>query len=161
MELHIRSHRWERRVPDWKVAAVSGFVAGAALMVLELLWSTLITDGSPWRTSHMIAAIVMGPDILQPVDFSLPVVATALATHYVLGIAFGLILAGIIAPYRFDSSLARVLLTGAIFGAVLYLFNFYGMSRVFEWFTEMRGLATFIAHLIFGMVAAATYWKLE
>ena len=160
MEL-MHSHRWERRVPDWKVAAVSGFVAGAVLMVLELLWATLAGDGNPWLASHMVAAIVMGPDVLQSVDFSLPIVIVALVTHYILGIAFGLILAGIIVPYRLDSSIGMVLVTGAVFGLVLYLFNFYGMVRMFEWFAEMRGAATFVAHLIFGMVAAAMYWKLE
>lgn len=160
MEL-MHSHRWERRVPDWKVAAVSGFVAGAVLMVLEMLWAMLAGDGNPWLASHMVAAILMGPDVLQSVTFSLPIIIVALVTHYILGIAFGLILAGIIVPYRLDSSIGLVLLTGAIFGLVLYLFNFYGMVRVFEWFAEMRGLATLVAHLIFGMVAAAMYWKLE
>jgi hypothetical protein len=55
MELHMHSHRWEQRMPDWTVAAVSGFAAGAVLMVLELLWSTIIQGTSPWVTSHMIA----------------------------------------------------------------------------------------------------------
>jgi hypothetical protein len=160
MEL-MHSHRWERRLPDWKVAAVSGFVAGAVLMVLELLWAMMTGDGNPWRASHMVAAIVMGPDVLQSAGFSLPIVIVALITHYVLGIAFGLFLAGIVAPYRLDSSIGLVLLTGAAFGLALYLFNFHGMVRVFEWFAEVRGVATLIAHLIFGMVAAALYWKLE
>jgi hypothetical protein len=160
MEL-MHSHRWERRLPDWKVAAVSGFVAGAVLMVLELLWSTFAGSGNPWLATHMVAAILMGPDVLQSADFSLPVVIVALVTHYVLGIAFGLVLAGIIVPYRLDSSIGMILLTGAVFGLVLYLFNFYGMVRVFAWFAELRGLSTLVAHLIFGLVAAAMYWKLE
>lgn len=160
MEL-MHTHRWERPVPDWKVAVVSGFVAGAVLMVLELLWSTLVNDGNPWQTAHMVAAIVMGQDVLQPTDFSLPVVLVALITHYVLGIAFGLILAGIIVPYHFDSDMPTVLMTGAVFGLVLYVVNFYGMARIFEWFIAMRGPETCAAHVIFGMVAAATYLKLE
>jgi hypothetical protein len=37
MELHLGSHHREARTPDWPVAAATGFVGGATLMVLELL----------------------------------------------------------------------------------------------------------------------------
>lgn len=161
MELHMHTHRWEQRSPDWTVAAVAGFAAGAVLMVLELLWSTLIMDTSPWQISHMVAALVMGPDALQSADFNLMIVATALVTHYLLGIIFALILAALIVPFHFDSSLGMSLLTGAVFGLAMYLFNFYGMVRFFPWFIEMRGWATLLAHAIFGMTVAAMYWKLE
>lgn len=160
MDLHMHSYRWQR-LPDWPAAAVAGLAAGAVLMVLELFWSTLVAGGSPWAASHMIAAIVMGPDTLQSSDFSLNVVAVALAAHYVLGIVFGLVLATIIAPFRQDSSVGMVLLAGAVFGAVLYLLNFYGMVYFFPWFADWRGAATLVTHLIFGMTAALLYWKLD
>lgn len=161
MELHMHTHRWEQRNPDWTVAAVSGFAAGAVLMVLELLWSTIIMGANPWETSHMVAAIVMGQDALQSTNFNLMIVAVALITHYVLGIVFALILSAMIVSFRFDSSLGMVLLSGAVFGIVMYLFNLYGMVRFFSWFAEMRGWATVVTHVIFGMLVAAMYWKLE
>lgn len=161
MELHMHTHRWEQRMPDWTVAAVSGFAAGAVLMVLELLWSTIIMDGSLWQTSHMIAALTFGPDALQSSDFNLTIVAAALVTHYVLGIVLGLILAAIIVPFHFDSSIGMLLLTGAVFGVVVYLFNFYGMVHFFSWFAAMRGWPALLAHIVFGIVSAAMYWKLE
>jgi hypothetical protein len=161
MELHMHSHHMVHRLPDWPAAAVSGFAAGAVVMVLELLWSSIFLDTSPWTTSHMIAAIVMGPDTLQSTTFSVGVVAVALATHYVLGIVLALILASIIAPFHFDSSVGMVLLTGAVFGLVVYLLNFYGMVRFFSWFADMRGWTTLATHLVFGMSAAIIYWKLE
>lgn len=161
MELHMHSHHWESRVPDWTVAAVSGFVAGAAAMVLELLWASLAVGISPWGITHKVAAIVMGAGTAQGADFSLGVVAAALGTHYVLGIVFGLILAAIIAPFHFDSSAGMVLAVGALFGLALYLLNFYGMVRFFPWFADMRGWATLVTHLIFGMVAAFMYFKME
>jgi hypothetical protein len=161
MELHVHSHRWERRRPDWTAAAVAGFVAGALLMVLDLLWSTIFVGVSPWDTSHRIAAIAFGPDALRSSDFNFWIVAAALATHYLLGIVFGMVMAAVIAPFHFDSSGAMVLVTGAVFGLALYLLNFYGMVRFFPWFAEMRSVATLIAHLIFGMAAALMYWKLE
>ncbi|PUA18503.1 hypothetical protein [Glaciimonas sp. PCH181] len=161
MELHMHSHHLESRRPDWAAAAVSGFVGGAVLMVLELLWSSLIVGASPWAMSHMISAIVMGRDVLQSTDFSVGVVATALITHYVLGIIFGLILCAIIAPFHLDSSIGMILLTGMVFGVVLYVFNFYGMAKFFPWFAEMRGWSALLTHLIFGLVSAAMYWTLE
>ena len=161
MELRMRSHRMEARRPDWTAAAVAGFVAGAILMVVELFWSTAFLDGNPWATSHKIAAMVLGRDALQATGFSVSVVAMALVTHYVLGILFGVVLSIILAAFHFDSSSGMVLLAGAVFGAVLYLFNFYVMVNLFSWFADMRGWATFFAHLIFGMAAAIMYMKLE
>ena len=161
MELHLSSHRWERRLPDWPAAAVAGLAAGAILMVLELLWSTMVTGTNPWMTSHMVAAIVAGPDALQVTDFDVGLIAAALATHYVLGIVFGLVLAVIIAPFHLDSSSGMALSVGAAFGVALYLLNFYGMVRFFPWFADMRGWETLVAHMIFGMSAALIYRKLE
>ena len=161
MELHTYSHRWERRMPDWPAAAVAGLAAGAILMLLELLWSIIVVGTDPWMTSHMIAAIVMGPSALQVTDFNVSLIAVALATHYVLGIVFGLVLAAIIAPFHLDSSAGMALAVGAAFGLVLYLFNFYGMVRLFPWFAEIRGWPTVAAHLIFGMALAFIYRALE
>jgi hypothetical protein len=161
MELHLGSHRWAHRAPDWPAAAVSGFVAGAVLMVLELLWSSLIVGSSPWVTSHKIAGILMGEDALQSSGFSIGIVTLALVIHYLLGIVFGMILCAVIAPFRLDSSMGLELLIGALFGIALYLFNFYAMTLVLPWFKDMRGMETLIAHLIFGMTAAGMYWYLK
>ncbi len=161
MELHMDSHHLERRWPNWTVAAISGFAAGAILMVLELLWSAVASDTGPWGASHAIAAMVMGRDILVSNDFNLMVVAIALINHYILGMVFGMILCAFIAPFHMDSSLAAAAVAGAIFGLLLYFFNFYGMSYIFPWFAEMRGWAALIAHLIFGIATAAIYWRLE
>ena len=160
MDTHMHSYRWQRLL-DWPAAAVAGLAAGAILMVLELFWSALVSGGSPWAASHMIAAIVMGPGTLQSSDFSLYVVAVALAAHYLLGIVFGLVLAAIIAPFHRGSSVGMVSLAGAVFGAVLYLLNFYGMVHFFPWFVEWRGGATLVTHLIFGMTVALLYRKLD
>ncbi len=161
MELHMRSHRWDARAPDWTAAAAAGFVAGAVLMVLELLWTTNLMGATPWTIPHKIAAIMMGPEVARTHDFSIAVVAVALVTHYVLGIVFGLILAAVMAPFRFDSSPGMAVAVGAVFGLLLYLLNFYAMARAFPWFIDLRGWPNLIGHLIFGMSAAFMYWKLE
>lgn len=163
MELGHPSVQWQqRRSPDWIVAIVSGFAAGAVLMVLDLLWSSLVTGG-PWRTSNMIAPIFLGTDVMQTagLSFSFEVVAIALTVHYALGIVFAMILAAIMTPLNLDTAPTKALATGAAFGLVLYLVNFYGMVAFFPWLAELRGWATLAAHLVFGGVAALLYWKLE
>jgi ribose/xylose/arabinose/galactoside ABC-type transport system permease subunit len=160
MDLLMHIYRRQRQ-PDWPAAAVAGLAAGAVLMVLELLWLTWVAGASPWAASHMIAAIVMGPDTLQSSGFSLGVVAVALLAHYVLGSVFGLVFAAIVAPLHLDARVVRLALAGAVFGVALYLLNFYGMVRFFPWFVDWRGTATLVNHVIFGITAAFFYWKLD
>jgi hypothetical protein len=164
MDTRLGSLRWTPRTPDWLVAAVSGFAAGAVLMVLDLLWSSIGAGKGPWQTSHMIASIFSGPFGLQSSDygFSVGVVATALATHYALGIAFGLAMAAIMVPLSLDATTGRALLTGAVFGGALYLIVVDVVVRLlFPWLAELRGWETFAAHLVFGIVAALLYRKLR
>jgi hypothetical protein len=161
MELQMHRHDWQRRWPDWTVAAASGFVAGAVLMVLELLWATSLGGESPWQISRRVAAILLGPQTLESTAFSAGVVALALLTHYVLGIAFGIVLAVVIAGFSYDTSPLMIHTLGAVFGFGLYLFNFHGMSQFFPWMAELRGWSTLIAHLVFGMTAAFLYWKFD
>ncbi|MHA7684882.1 hypothetical protein [Cupriavidus sp. PET2-C1] len=161
MELHMQSHHYVRRMPDWTAAAVSGLAAGALLMVIELFWSTMVAGINPWGTTRMIAAILMGQDVLQTSLFSVGTVAAALMIHFVLGAVLGMILGAIIAPFHLDSSTGLALLTGAVFGIAVYLLNFYGMTHFFTWFADARGWHTLVGHMIFGMTAAIAYWKLE
>jgi hypothetical protein len=162
MVLHLHPLRWEHRLPDWPAAAVAGFAAGAVLMVLELLWTTLVAAaGDPWHISHLVAAILIGPDALQSTGFSVGVVAVALCTHYALGIGFGLVLGWIIVGFHWESNLIVALAVGALFGLALYGLDFHVLAHVFPWMAGLRGWATLGAHLVFGIVAAVMYWKLN
>jgi hypothetical protein len=162
MELQLHVPHWERREPDWSAAAVSGFAAGAVLMVLELLWSAFESSAGAWRTSQLVAALVLGSDSLRASTgaFSLPVVGVALATHYALGVAFGMVLGVISAGFHCDTGPGALAVVGAVFGALLYLVAFHAATQVFWWLTELRGWATLAAHLIFGVTASLLYWKL-
>jgi hypothetical protein len=151
----------EHRPIDWAAAAVAGFGAGAILMVLDLFWSLAITGDGPWAASRMIAAIVMGPHVLQSSDFSLSVVIVALLLHYAFGIVGGIVIAAVSAPLGLDSRLSLAVLTGAVFGVVLYVINFHGMTTFFPWFTQIRGWTTLLINLIFGISTTLLYWKLE
>ena len=116
MELPLPSWRWARQRPDWKAAVVSGLLAGAVLMVLELLWSATVGEG-PWQTSHLVAAIVMGPQALaSPLSFDALIIAVAVLTHYALGVVFGVMLALLITWLHYETSPGRLELVGVLFG---------------------------------------------
>lgn len=163
MDTLLESRAWKWRAVDWTAAAVSGFAAGAVLMVLDLLWSAFFNPDGPWRTSHMIAPIFTGADSLQTsgYGFSIGVVAIALTTHYALGIAFGLVMAALLAQFRLDSSPGMALVAGATLGAALYLINFELLAGFFPWLATLRGVETLAAHVVFGIVAAVLYCRLK
>ncbi|WP_354686829.1 hypothetical protein [Cupriavidus necator] len=161
MELHMQSHRYTHRWPVWRAAALAGVVAGVVFLVFELL-ATVMMGRNAWEPLYMIAAIMLGPDILtQAMTFDFGVLIAAVVVHFVLAIIYGLILATIMAPFHFDSSIGMASLVGAVFGLALYWVNFYGMTAFFPWFAEARGWVSAIAHIVFGLVAADSYLKLE
>lgn len=163
MDTLLGLHTWKWRATDWTAAAVSGFAAGAVLMVLDLLWSAMFHPDGPWRTSHMIAPIFTGVDSLPAsgYDFSVRVVAIALVTHYVLGIVFGLVIGALLVQLKLDSSPGMALVAGATLGALLYLINFELLVGFFPWLVALRGTETVAAHVVFGVVAALLYCRLK
>lgn len=160
MELHLGNRHWEAHAPDWPAALIAGFLAGALLMILELLWA--VSGGNdPWLVAHKVAGITLGQNVATTSEFSIRVIATALITHYLLGMLFGCILAAILSAFRLDDSPGMAFGIGAAFGIVIYIFNFYVMAKAYPWFVEMRTLETFIGHVIFGMTAGFAYWKMR
>ena len=162
MEYRLSLHHWEKRSPDWTSAAVAGFAAAAVLMVVELFWATLAGNNGPWRISQLIAALVLGTGTLQMsgFHFDVGIVIIALATHYMLGVLFGLVLSFVLAGFHYDTSPLALCVIGASFGVLLYLLNFLALTQWVPWFAELRGWATLAAHVIFGVSAALLYWKL-
>ncbi len=161
MEMQLHPHYWTRRAPDWVAAVVAGFAASAVLMVLELAWAASVGTTGAWGTTRMVAAITMGPEVLQNTGFSVGVATMALLTHYVLGIFSGLVVGILIAGFSWEQSPGVMQAIGAAFGAVIYLVNFHLVSAVFPWFADLRGWSTFVGHLVFGMAATFFYWKLS
>jgi hypothetical protein len=159
--LGLRSLKW--RATDWTAAAVSGFAAGAVLMLLDLYWSAVFNPSGPWRISHMIAPIFLGPDRLPASEFgfNFGVIAISLATHYMLGILFGLVIGALLAQFGLDSTPGMALVAGATMGCVLYLINFELLASFFPWLVALRGADTVAAHAVFGIVAALLYCRLN
>ena len=163
MDTLLGLRTWKWRATDWTAAAVSGFAAGAVLMVLDLIWSAIFDPHGPWRTSHMIAPIFTGPDSLPASGFQFDagVVAIALATHYALGIVFGLVIGALLAQLKLDSSPGIAAVAGGSMGLALYLINFELLVVFFPWLVALRGVPTIAAHVVFGVVAALLYCRLK
>lgn len=143
---------------NWRAGVLSGLIAGAVFMMLEMLLVPLLLDGSPWAPPRMIAAIVMGPGVLPPpATFSLSILLAAMAVHFPLSIGFAVVLGALISRVR----LAPALAIGAVFGLVLYVVNFYGLTAVFPWFAMARNWLSIAAHAVFGIVAAWAYVALR
>jgi hypothetical protein len=156
------SHHFTHRQPDWRAAALAGVIAGAIFLVLGVFLMTLITGESPLEPPRMIAAIILGRGALHsPQAFSVGIVLAAFVVHFALAIGLALILSLIIASFSLDSSMGMASLVGATFGVAVYLINFYGMTQFFPWFAEARNWVSVLVHIVFGIVAADMYMRLE
>lgn len=143
-----------------KSAVLAGLIAGAVFMMLEMIMVPLFMNGSPWGPPRMIAAIVMGKDVLpmpgQPVTFSFSVLMVAVMLHFILSIVFAVILGFICKKMSMGASI----MVGAIFGLVLYFVNFYGFTALFPWFAMARNWISIFSHIMFGAIAAYAFKKM-
>ncbi|WER47034.1 hypothetical protein CupriaWKF_05540 [Cupriavidus sp. WKF15] len=162
MELHMQSHHYVRCRPDWRAAVVAGLIAGTAYMVLELLSARFLLYLGAWDTVKMVAAIILGRDVLaSPDTFNWTIVLAAGTVHYALAIILASALALILGSFRLDSSMGLASVVGIVFGVAAYLVNFYALGRYFNWFHDARGWESLFAHALFGLVAADAYCHFE
>ncbi|CAB3796110.1 hypothetical protein [Paraburkholderia fynbosensis] len=162
MELHLDSHHFTHRQPDWRAAALAGVIAGAIFLILGVFLTALVTGQSLTEPPRMIAAIILGRGALQsPHAFSVGIVLAAFIVHFALAIVLALILSLIAVSFSLDSSVGMATFAGAVFGVIVYIINFYGMTQFFPWFAEARNWVSALVHIVFGIVAADMYMKLE
>lgn len=143
-----------RRI-DWQSAVWAGVIAGAVFMMMEMVLVWMVMGMSPWAPPRMMAAMVLGKQVLPPpADFSFVVMTVAMMIHIPLSIVYGLILAS--AVHRLQMGAA--VLAGMVFGVMLYLVNFYLVATLlFPWFTEARNWISVVSHVVFGVVLAGVY----
>uniref|UniRef100_UPI003F496801 hypothetical protein n=1 Tax=Cupriavidus yeoncheonensis TaxID=1462994 RepID=UPI003F496801 len=161
MELHMHSHQFARRAPDWRAAAVGGFFGGVVILVLGglALWAT---GGSPEEALRRISAVMLGRDVLsQPAAIDAGIALSALIVHIALSIVMGLVLATIMAPFSLDSSVGMASVVGILFGVAMYWFNFHAMTHAFPWFVDARGWLALAFNIVFGLIAAEAYLRIE
>jgi len=140
-------------VTDWKAAAWAGVIAGLVFLMLEMGLVWLVQGQSPWGPPHMMAAMVLGKDVLPsmgtwaPMD--LKIVMIAMMIHFPVSIIYGLIGAWLM--HRSD--LAGAVMIGAALGLVIYIVNFYLVAPMaFPWFAMGRNWIGGFSHLMFGAI---------
>lgn len=143
------------RMPlDASAAILAALAAGSVVLLAWLACSITIYDESPWKLPRMMAAMVVGPAALEPQeDLDIALVATGFALHFVLALAFGTLVALVVAGLREGA----VAWAGAALGAALYALDLHGMTAFFPWFAPLRTPDTLAAHVLFGIVAATAY----
>jgi uncharacterized membrane protein YagU involved in acid resistance len=139
---------------DTKAVLWAGVIAGFVFMMLEMLMVAMFLGQSAWGPPRMIAAMVMGRDVLPPpATFDFGILMVAMMIHFILSI----ILAFVFAFIARGRSIGMAILIGAIFGLVIYFVNFYGMTAIFPWFAEARNWVSMFSHVMFGVVLGWVY----
>ena len=150
----MNEHTIRRPAISTKAVIWSGLIAGAVFLMLEMLMVPMFLGGSPWGPPRMIAAIAMGEGVLPPpATFDMTILLVASIIHFVLSLVLAFIFA-FIAKGRTAGSAALI---GGVFGLVVYLVMFYGMTAVFPWFEMARTWVTIFVHIVFGVLLGWVY----
>lgn len=135
---------------DWRAVVWAGLVAGVVFMMAEMLMVAMFEGQSPWAPPRMIAAMVLGEEVLSPPTFDAGLMMLAMAIHLGLSLLYAAVLGLVL---RRAGPLAG-LAVGALFGLAIYLVNFYPIaSALFPWFAMARGWVSIFTHVLFGAVA--------
>ncbi|MEF9441571.1 sodium:proline symporter [Burkholderia sp. AU31280] len=136
----------------------AAFAAAVGSTVIELLLWAMTGDDAVqnlFRDARLTAAIVMGRSVLDASGgFDPLVMGVATLVHAMLSLVYAAVLARLVR----SPSCVAALFAGGAFGLLLYGVNLYGFTAIFPWFIPVRGAITLIAHLIFGITAAAVYY---
>ncbi|MPV55209.1 sodium:proline symporter [Burkholderia sp. HI2761] len=137
------------------LCAAFGAALGSTVIEL-LLWAIAGDDAvrNLLRDARLTAAIVMGRSVLDTSGgFDPLVMGVATLVHAMLSLVYAAVLVRLV----HGLSCVAALVAGGAFGLLLYGVNLYGFTAIFPWFIPVRGAITLIAHLIFGITAAAVY----
>lgn len=140
---------------DWSAAAWSGIIAGIVFVMMEMIMVMLVMGQSPWGPPRMMAAMILGKDVLPPpASFDFGVMVTAMMIHVPLSVIYGLIVGAIV--HRLNGT--NALIIGAVFGLAIYFINFYLIApAAFPWFTQAQNWISLISHMVFGLIAGGAY----
>lgn len=146
-----------------RVAAIAaGIAAGIIATGAQVaLWWAFLENAVPWylyRDARLTAAMLMGREVLPPPStFDWKVMAIATLIHFMLSIAYSLILARLISRLGIKVSLVA----GLFYGLGIYAVNMYGMTFIFPWFSAARDWITVVTHVVFGLSLAGIYKALS
>lgn len=142
---------------DLKSVVYSGIVAGIIFLMAEMLMLAMAGQ-SPFGPPRMMAAMVMGKDVLPPpATFEIGIMMAAMMVHFIISVIAAAVF-GIIYKMLSRSIIAAMIL-GAVYGLGFYFFAFYVMTGIWPWFEMARGTISIIGHILFGVALGATFHK--
>ncbi len=153
MEQLFRAYARHFDDAEWFKAVYAACLAAVIFLVLQMMIAALFWGESPLLPLRMIGAIALGTGALVETDSIMGVMLVAFLLHFGLSI----MTAWILIPLIHGNPLTVMLGTGAAAGLVIYLVNFHVLTMGFTWFEGMRGMATLVNHLLFGMVLTGAY----
>lgn len=145
-------------VTEWKAGVWAGLIAGLAFVMLEMGLIWMLKGESPWGPPHMMAAMVLGQDVLPKpgtwAPFDVKIMMVAMMIHLPLSIAYGLVGAWLCRSAR----AAGAAMIGAVLGIAIYIVNFYLIAPIaFPWFVMARDLIGGFSHMMFGVILGLAY----
>ena len=147
-----------RQLVDWSAAVWAGIVAGSVFLILNVTLIPQYIGGNAWIVLRYIASLVLGTGVLPPPDSAdVTALIVAVALNFTLSIIFALFLAMI--THQWGLLLGMII--GALFGLALYYINLYTLTFFSPWFFAMNSTLFMLIHILFGLVAGATYEILE
>lgn len=125
--------------------------AAAVLLGVQSVLMCIFGHQNVWKTSWVIGAIFMGPEVLRwPAVFDMAAIAAALATLYPTSLLYVLILHGV----AHGLSLKWSIPLAAVLGLLFFFVELYALTRWFPWLAEERNWMAVLSHLVFGGVTA-------
>lgn len=143
----------------FKSVVISGIVAGIVFLMAEMLMLAM-TGQSPFGPPRMMAAMVMGKEVLPPpATFDMGIMMVAMIVHLMISLIAAFVFGTI---YKlFSRSFMIALLLGVVYGLLFYFAAFYVMTGIWPWFEMARGTISIIGHILFGLALGATFHKLS
>ena len=135
----------------WRAVLISGLIAGTLFLLTDLVFAPIVTQVDAALTLRYFAALVLGSKVLTQTGTN--ILITGIVVHYVLSVAFALVIALVI--HRWGMVVGIV--GGAILGVAIYGINLYTVTLLFPWFFAINSTVILLCHAIFGAVAGGVY----
>ena len=140
-----------RRPSFLHVVPATAMFAGSVMLLALGLLSITVYEEPAFKLLAMMAATVLGPDVLRhPGEADAGVLLAAFVVHFGLALAYASALAAILRDLP-EWSAGWV---GMAFGALVYYANLHGFTLAYAWLAELRTVDTFVAHVTFGLLLA-------
>jgi hypothetical protein len=142
--------------------ALGGVVAGLVFAAYEVAVAVAARQ-PPWQPAQLVAAMILGDNVLNGGVLSAPVIVVASLTHLVLSLTYGMILA-LLAAIGLAAlpSLRAMVLLGLAWGLALWIMNFFVLAPLaFPWFDSASLVTQAIGHVFFygGVLGLFLGWR--